>query len=94
MSSLADIEESMAASTCESKINRSQLVGDQNGEVVVPMYAWDTFLGGYFKKVTGILELHHLIYRFSNQDIRVVFHKVFEDSEKQFGHDVREKSSQ
>ena len=74
MSTLADIEESMAASTCESKINRSQLVGDQNGEVVVPMYAWDTFLCGYFKKVTGILELHAP---------GAVFHKVLEDSEEQ-----------
>jgi hypothetical protein len=69
------------ASASESGINRSQLVGDQAGKVVVPMYGWDALLGGYFKKFTGILELHH--FRFTVQEPGILFHKQFSDSEEQ-----------
>ncbi|XP_055957706.1 uncharacterized protein LOC126825399 [Patella vulgata] len=81
VSSLREIEQTVEGSTSESKINRSQLVGDQDGTVIVPMYAWDTLLGGYFKKFVGILEQHH--FWFTNQQPGVLFYKGFTDSEEQ-----------
>ena len=39
------------ARVCEgsAKVNFAQLVGKQNGEVVVPTYDWSTYFKDYFK---------------------------------------------
>ena len=49
---------------CEksAKVNFSQLVGTQEGEVIVPTYDWQSFLGCYFRRdpFSGLKKLHHL----------------------------------
>ena len=40
-------------------VNTVQLVGDQDGNVIVPMYDWSTFLSDHFTRLVGIKKLHH-----------------------------------
>ena len=40
-------------------VNTAQLVGDQDGNVIVPMYDWSTFFSDHFTKLVGITKLHH-----------------------------------
>ncbi len=53
---MSDIAELVDAS---STANRSQLVSDEAGNVLVPTFDWSTFLSGGFKKVKGIKEMQH-----------------------------------
>ena len=40
-------------------MNTVQLVGTQSGEILVPVYSWNTFLGEHFRKLPGIKKYHH-----------------------------------
>ena len=52
------------ARVCEtsSKVNHAQLVGKQDGSVVVPTYNWAEYFRPFFKSdpFKGIKQLHHL----------------------------------
>ena len=50
----------------------------QNGETVVPMYNWTTFLGDHFRNVPQLKTFHH--FTFSAQHPGVVLTKVYSDS--------------
>ena len=54
-------------------INKAQLVATHNGRVIVPVYDWASFLGGYFKKILNIKSFHH--FRFSKEKPRMVYCK-------------------
>ena len=59
-------------------VNVAQLVGTQNGEPVVTMYDWASFLGAHFRSVPHMKTFHH--FSFSAQHPGVVKMKEFSDS--------------
>ena len=40
-------------------VNSAQLVGTQEGEVLVPTYEWTSFLVPLFRRIPGIKKIHH-----------------------------------
>ena len=42
-----------------ARANSVQLVGDESGQSIVPMYNWATFLQPHFNKVVQIKKFHH-----------------------------------
>ena len=56
VSSLKDIERVVEES---SSVNICQLVGTQDGDIIVPVYDWARFLGPKFRRVDGIKKNHH-----------------------------------
>lgn len=77
VSSLHDIEQVVAASSL-SGINKSVLVGNERGDVFVPMYDWVSYFKPHFRKVPGIKSNHHFF--FSIDRPGVVTMKLFCDS--------------
>lgn len=59
-------------------VNTAQLVGSQEGEVLVPMYDWASYLGEYFRKVPQMKSYHH--FTFSHRTPGEVELKLFSDS--------------
>ena len=51
--------------TDSATINHAQLVGKENGEVIVKQFDWATFFAKHFKwqGFDGIKSLHHLVFR-------------------------------
>lgn len=49
-------------------INHAQLVGKENGEVIVPQYNWSSYFATYFRRQAfeGIKTLHHLVFSSSS----------------------------
>lgn len=47
-------------------VNKAQLVGTHDNTVIVPVYDWASFLGGYFNKLPNIKKYHH--FRFSKDE--------------------------
>jgi hypothetical protein len=47
-----------------STVNHAQLVGREDGSVIVPQYNWSEFFSQYFKRnaFAGIKSLHHLVF--------------------------------
>ena len=43
----------------EKALNLPQLVGDEDGKVIVPTYDWKAFLTPAYKKVVGLKKNHH-----------------------------------
>ena len=64
-----------------SGVNIAQLVGKENGEVLVPQYDWHQHLQPYFKPLVGIKKYHH--FRFEANHPGTVFAKVYADSEEE-----------
>ena len=64
-----------------TRLNKAQLVGTHDGQVVVPVYDWSTFLGQYFKKLPNSKMFHN--FRFSNENPGMVFYKEFVSSPEQ-----------
>ena len=62
-----------------SFVNIAQLVGTENGNVIVPTYDWARFLSSYFKKVPRLKSYHH--FTFSASHPGLVLMKEFSDSE-------------
>ena len=42
-----------------ASVNKAQLVGETNGNVIVPMYDWNSHFAVSFKKIVGIKGYHH-----------------------------------
>ena len=59
-------------------VNTAQLVGLQDGEVLVPIYDWATFLGEHFRKVPQLKSYHH--FTFHHRTPGLVRLKKFSDS--------------
>ena len=62
-----------------SFVNIAQLVGTENGNVIVPTYDWATFLSSHLKKVPRLKSYHH--FTFSASHPGLVLMKEFSDSE-------------
>ena len=75
VSSLGDIVDVVNSS---AEVNTAQLVGSQEGDVVVPTYDWATFLGKHFRKVPNIKQYHH--FKFSRCSPGKVTLKELSDS--------------
>ena len=63
-----------ASSVC----NQSQLVGTQDGTMVVPCYDWATFLSGHYRRIPGLLSLHS--FAVSDEVVDVMTMKEHTDS--------------
>ena len=52
----------MRVCNCSAKVNHAQLVGLQDGTIVVPTYDWKTFFQPHFTSdpFKGVKKLHHL----------------------------------
>ena len=61
-------------------LNKTRLVGTQDGQTIVPTYDWSTHLGVHFKKVPNIKQ-YHQFYFVAAKPERVMF-KRFSDSEQ------------
>ena len=55
---MADIVEVVRKSS-QTGVNLSQLVGDDDGNVIVPTYDWKAFLGQAYRIVVGLKRTHH-----------------------------------
>lgn len=58
--------------------NVAQLVGIQQGDVLVPVYDWTAFLDAHFRHLKGFKKYHH--FHVSREHPDKVFLKEFEDS--------------
>ena len=69
---LVDVVESSAS------VNSAQLVGTQDGEMVVPIYDWQSFLLTKFRKLPSIKKFHN--FKFSSESIGEVIIKEYSNS--------------
>ena len=67
-------------------LNKTRLVGTQDGQTVVPTYDWSTHLGVHFKKVPNIKQYHQFYFAAAKPGRVMV--KRFSNSE-QLGLDLR-----
>jgi len=70
--------------TSSAEVNEAQLVGDQQGQPLVPMYDWVGFFGSRVKKVPHITQQHH--FRFTSDSPGSVLIQEFSDSEEREFH--------
>ena len=63
----------------EKAINVAQLVGSDDGEVIVPTYDWKTFLTPAYKKVVGLKKNHH--FHINDADSGKLFTKEYVECE-------------
>ena len=77
VSSLYEFAE-MVESSSAAGVNRAQLVGAHDGEVIVPVYDWTAFLQQYFIKFPGIKKFHH--FRFSKEEPGKLYFKEYSTS--------------
>lgn len=83
VSCLEDIAKAVTMSTAEAKSNRAQLVGLEDGTVLVPTYDWQAFLAPAYKTLQGIKPIGH--FRFTSQDPGACFYRTtLADQEKKF----------
>ena len=54
-----------------ASVNESQLVGNTNGEVIVPTYDWTSYFAAFYKKIDRIKGYFH--FKFDAQSPGVVF---------------------
>ena len=59
-------------------VNTVQLVGTQEGEVIVPTMNWTSYLIPYFKKIPGIKKIHH--FSIDQQKVGIVQLQEWSDS--------------
>ena len=59
VSSLQDIVDTVNNS---ADVNTAQIVGSQDGEMVVPMYNWSSFLQPHFRRVPKIKSHQHFMF--------------------------------
>nr|KAG5699854.1 hypothetical protein BaRGS_034628 [Batillaria attramentaria] len=60
-------------STAESRINIPQLVGHEDGTVVVPTFDWQNFLSPAFRRMPGVLQYSH--FRVTRERPGVLFYR-------------------
>ena len=75
MSILDDLVEVVNSS---ATVNTAQLVGTQDGKVIVPCYDWSSFLGKYMNKAPKMKSYHH--FTFSSDSPGIVTLKQYSDS--------------
>lgn len=75
---LADIERVVNSS---SKVNFAQLVGKEDGTVLVPQFNWADHFSPFFKRnaFAGIKSLHHLVFSADTPGIALI--REYNDSE-------------
>ena len=76
VSSLMDITNVVE---CSSVVNKACFVGNETGDIYVPMYDWVSFLSPYFHKVVHIKKYHN--FKFQSLEPGVVYMKEFENME-------------
>ena len=57
-----------------STVNVAQIVGTQDGKVIVPMYDWAAYLSLHIRKLPGIKKYHH--FRFSSEHPGSIFLRI------------------
>lgn len=80
VSSLGDISEAVKHSTVTG-VNVPQLVGTEDGTVIVPTYDWQSFLEPYFRPLPGMKKLQH--FRFNSDNPGVVHYQNAPDEPEQ-----------
>ena len=68
VSSLEEMAATVRRSTLQ-EVNIPQLVGDERGTVLVPMYDWQAFLIPFSKAVKGIKQYHHFSFTHQAQGV-------------------------
>ena len=58
-------------------VSLSQLCASQEGEIIVPVYDWTSYLAAFFKKLPGLLKFHHFTFKSGSS---VVAAQEFSDS--------------
>ncbi|KAL8583126.1 hypothetical protein ACOMHN_029822 [Nucella lapillus] len=87
VSSLDDLARTVELSTPTSRVNIPQLVGREDGTVMVPTYNWQEYLTPAYKQLKNIKPVGH--FRFTATNPGVVFYKTtIADEEQQFQHSV------
>ena len=81
ISSLYDIASCVAKSSEHSDTNCFELVGIEDGTVLIDIYDWKTYLNSYFKTFDHIKKQHH--FRFDAKRPGIVDSKEFRDSSEQ-----------
>ena len=61
----------MAVVEQSSDVNLSQLCGTEDGEVIVPLFDWTTFLARFFRKVVSVKKFHHFHFEEESTTLRV-----------------------
>ena len=72
---LADLVDVMEKS---ADINHAQLVGNQSGERLMPIYDWATHFNNHFKAIPNIKRFHH--FHFNKASPRIVQIREFSNS--------------
>ncbi|KAK7487250.1 hypothetical protein BaRGS_00021478 [Batillaria attramentaria] len=70
---LQDLCRVVEESTAESRINIPQLVGHEDGTVVVPTFDWQNFLSPAFRRMPGVLQYSH--FRVTRERPGVLFYR-------------------
>ena len=80
---LADIAQVVEESSPVKHVNIPQLVGNEDGRILVQSYNWQEHLKPYFRSLPGIKSYHH--FRFSADKPGLVWCKrTLDDTEKEF----------
>ena len=78
ISSLYDIAECVKESSLNSGMNYPELVGLEDGKVLIPTYDWKSYLEPFFKPVNSISTKHH--FRMQSSNLGVVYSKEYDES--------------
>ena len=82
ISSVTDIAECVVTSTEKSMTNLAELVGLENGKLLVQYYDWKTYLESFFVTIPNITKYHH--FDFSAEYPRGEIHvQEFQDSDSE-----------
>ena len=61
---LEDISDAVKKSA--PAVSLSQLCASQEGEIIVPVYDWTSYLASFFKKLPGLLKFHNFNFKFKS----------------------------
>ena len=87
---VSSLQENNDVVDSSADVNTAQLVGTQDGEVIVPVYDWTQFLGEHFWKVTKMKS--YQLFTFKSAKPGTVFLKHFSDSVESSYHIVADQS--
>ena len=82
VSCLDDFQEVVRESTAISNVNIPQLVGREDGSVLVPAYDWQSFLSPAYKPLLGIKPMGHFRFHKDNPG-KVFFKTMLADAEQE-----------
>ena len=75
---VSSLEDVAIAVNSSADVNVAQLVGTQNGEILVPMYNWATYFQGHFRPIPQLKSYHH--FKFSADHPHQVILQEFSDT--------------